>query len=373
MSVRLIGHLDQTFDNFLTLRGSARMGDLEKISKADSGYQRNLYIEHGKAMEEFLKGGEYTFYPELILSAILDRDNTLAEKVNIFYESIGKNKTIRKNKFTNFSLRALLKEWPSPQDIRGTERFFTGVLEIEDNEGKIFDRIDGNHRLSATQRAGKENEIVPFCVIFFRNKEEAKKTTRILFTNINYKHLPLTTEENYRLILDPYDEDQYLYTDEELKNPIWFGEHFVLARKFLKELSLNNLPNIQSILQEDDGTDLYTRTVLVEFFEILLKHNKPIDNKKLKRAFREIERCYETYSRDVYKNYQLLIVHLYFYYEGSLGIFSNWVLKNRIYELKSVDTNSLISVYESILESQKRTIFLAMDFRDFCNAELGMR
>ena len=136
MSIRLIGHLDRTFDNFLTLRGSARMGDLEKISKADSGYQRDLYPVHGKAMVEFLKGGKYTFYPELILSAILDRDSTLEEKVDVFYESIGKNETIRKKKFANFSLRALLKKWPSQQDIRGTERFFTGVLEIGDDEEK---------------------------------------------------------------------------------------------------------------------------------------------------------------------------------------------------------------------------------------------
>ena len=149
-----------------------------------------------------------------------------------------------------------------------------------------------------------------------------------------------------------------------MKNPIWFGEHFALAREFLKELSLDNLPNIQNIL-EKDGTYLYTRTVLVEFFEILPKHNKPIDKNKLKRAFRAVEKCYEAYSQSgVCENYQLLIVHLYFYYEGYLSIFSNWVSKNRIYELKSVDTNSLIDVYKSILKSQKRTIFLAMDFGD---------
>ena len=43
MSIRLTGHLERTFGNFLTLRGSAKMGDLEKLSQADPGYQRDLY------------------------------------------------------------------------------------------------------------------------------------------------------------------------------------------------------------------------------------------------------------------------------------------------------------------------------------------
>ena len=146
----------------------------------------------------------------------------------------------------------------------------------------------------------------------------------------------------------------------ELKDPVWFGSHFVSARNALNKLSFNNLPNIQSILQKDDK-HLYTRTVLVDFFKLLPK--RTISKKRLEIAFREIEQCYKTYPQEkISRNYQLLVVHLYFWHNNKLGLFSNWVLENHLYELESVDIDGLIKIFKKVLVSKNRTIFLAMDF-----------
>lgn len=359
--MRLIGELNRSFGNFLTLRGIAEMGDLEKLSKADEAYQRDLYSQHGDEMKAFLKAGQYTFFPELILSMILDETGNRQEAVNKVYESVPHESF--NQQFHGFKLRGKTQKISTPGDIRAPSSFNRGILEIDApiSERKLLTRIDGNHRLSATDEAEKENELVPFCIIFLRNEEEAAKTNRILFSNINYKHLPLTREENYRLILDKYDGDQYLYTYEELKNPVWFGIHFVSARKALSELSLNNLPNIQRILQED-GKHLYTRTMLVDLYD--LSPTLTTNKKKLAAAFQEIEQCYETYPQEnISRNYQLLVVHLYFWHNKKLNLFSNWVLENHLYELETIDINGLIKIYEKVLASKNRTIFLAMDFR----------
>ena len=336
------------------------MGDLEKISKADNAYQRDLYSSHRETMKAFLQAGQYTFSPELILSMALDKTGDKQEEVNKVYESVP-HKNFNQ-KFDDFKLHGKTQKIHHSGDIRTPLYFSRGVLEIDDpaNGNTRLTRIDGNHRLSATQIANQENQLVPFCIILLRNEEEAEKTNRVLFTNINYKHLPLTHEENYRLILDKYNGDRYLYTDEELENPIWFGKHFVLARKALYELSLNNLPNIQRILQ-DGQKDIYIRTVLVDLFALFSVKN--IDLKTLQKAFQELETCYKRYPQEkISRNYQLLVVHLYFWYANKLSFFSNWVFENHIYELQSVDIDGLIKIFENVLASMKRTIFLAMDF-----------
>ena len=360
--MKLVGALNRSFDNFLTLRGTAKMGDLEKISRADAAYQRDLYSEHASAMVKFLKAGAYTYYPELILSVTLDETGDNQEAVNEVYESVPQRSF--REKFKGFTLRGNSMLVSSGEESRSYVYFSRGILEIHGpiKEKKLFCRIDGNHRLSATKEAQTENELVPFCIIFLRNEEEANKTNRILFTNINYKHLPLTHEENYRLIFDRYNNDNYLYSDAELEDPVWFGSHFVSARNSFNKLDLNNLPNIQRILLKDEK-HLFTRTVLVALFQRLSVET--IDNDALIDAFIELESCYGKYpSERISANYQLFVVHLYFWCKKKLDFFSNWVLKNHIYELNSVDIEGLITIFEKILSSKKRTIFLARDFSD---------
>ena len=369
--MKLIGELNRSFDNFVTLRGIAKMGDIEKISKPDLAYQRDLYKTHGQKMVAFLKGGEYTFYPELILSTTLNSKVNAQSKVDNLYKSIPQQ-TFSKISFDDFKIKGRTQTIKSEGDLRSKEYHCWGILETLDDSKKILNRIDGNHRLSATEESNKEATRVPFCIIFFRNDEEARRFNRILFTNINYKHLPLTSEENLRIILDKQKNGEYIYSDDDLKNEaVWFGKHFYLARKILEKLSLANLVKIKGILCTK-GVHKYTRTLLVELFELLIDEEKitkiDTDNThftKIQNAFREIENYYRTYNYKLdtsIQNYQLLLVHFYFYYCNKLPVFSNWVRKNHIYELTESKPKGLIALFNKILESKKRTIFLAMDF-----------
>ena len=354
--MKLEGQLGRSFGNFLTLRGLARMGDLEKISKADDGFdgfQRNLHKNHKSKMVAFLKDGQYTFYPELILMATMYEQDDDLENADEVYNTF-LTKTYSK-KFKSFQLTG--------RKHKSSNDFYRGILDIG-SKSKKLSRIDGNHRLSATKAAGKQDEIVPFCIIFTRSQEEFEKTSRILFTNINYKQLPLTSEENYKIIFGKQKNGSDLYSDKELANPVFFGKHFLKAKKFLEKMSLDNLPRIKNILW-GKGKSIYTRTAIVDFFNISPKEKGSPDDILFK-----VEEIYKKYpERYISKNYQLLVAHIYFFTKGEdyFKAFYNWVLENRIYELESVDIDGIIKLYERILDARERTIFLAMDFSTSTN------
>lgn len=375
--MRFIGQLGRSFGNFLTLRGIAKMGNLDGISKPDPAYQRALNTDHRRAMINFLKKGEYTFYPELILSLTLDRrggpqenSGSIQEKINQIYEnSSQKTQTISIDRVKLQSRTYAVK---SQSDTRMPELFTRGILEIDQGLGKILNRIDGNHRLSVTEEANKKEEPVPFCIIFLRNHEEAEKFNRVLFNNINYKSLPLTPEENLRLIFEKKENGKYIFPDHELEDPVWFGKEYIRARNWYSNLNLSNLDTIVSILKEGKK-DIWTRTMLFKFSETL--NNKVPDtgpkkalqatDSDLRKALQATEECYRRYpplKPDKKPSYHLIIVHLHYYFEEKLPIFFKWVKDNHIYELKKVDAEGLINLFDKVVEAKRRTIFLAMPF-----------
>ncbi|MEI9909981.1 MAG: hypothetical protein WDO71_10085 [Bacteroidota bacterium] len=62
-----------------------------------------------------------------------------------------------------------------------------------------------------------------------------------------------------------------------------------------------------------------------------------------------------------------MVAFLYFTFKGNkfnLDWFTDWVLENHIYELKHVSAYDLIAIFEKILLSKHRTIFISMQFND---------
>jgi len=86
--MRLKGIIDFSMDNFLCVRGFAKMIDLANISEADDKIQRDLIEEHSGEMQEFLTKGQFTFFPEVILCTSMSPDNSENEKVSDFYSAI---------------------------------------------------------------------------------------------------------------------------------------------------------------------------------------------------------------------------------------------------------------------------------------------
>src|SRR5262249_36127056 len=102
--MKLKGVLDFSLGNFLCLRGYARMGDLYDISEPDPSFQRDLLKDHEQEMVSFLSDGEFLFFPEVILSAVLSPNADNPEAVATLFESVQQGQRFRNLKFTDYKL-----------------------------------------------------------------------------------------------------------------------------------------------------------------------------------------------------------------------------------------------------------------------------
>jgi hypothetical protein len=109
MSTKIIfrGILDTSFDNFLCLRGFARIGDLADASESDESYQRPLIAQNKDDLKTYLEKGESKFFPEVILSTYFDAEGS-SEKVHEFLQRQATKpqalKSIQRNSNSNYLL-----------------------------------------------------------------------------------------------------------------------------------------------------------------------------------------------------------------------------------------------------------------------------
>ena len=239
--MKLRGVLDKSFGNFITLRGYARMGDLERISVPGDSFQRNLIDEHKDEMVSFLSNAEFLFFPEVILGAVLESDEGDMAKVARLNEAFVKEGSFKAD-FEQFKIQYSATKSKSEVSDFVYDYFRRATLEVLEKElnkkeFRKFKRIDGNHRLTATTENPKFADYnIPYCLILFRNESEANKFGRALFHNINYKHIPLTLEENLKLILD----DKHLFPDDKLKESPSFGWQYYFARVFCGDINYDS-------------------------------------------------------------------------------------------------------------------------------------
>lgn len=379
--MKLRGILDLALGNFLCLRGYARMGDLYRISEADKSYQRDLISKHRDEMVAFLNGGDFMFFPELTLGTFLEPDDGALDKVHNLFESLIKDTSYKEN-FSNLKLQYSVTTAKGRLESRGIEHFRRTTIDITDDDikkggFKKFARIDGNHRLSATLENTKfENINIPFCLIIFRSESEFNRLGRALFHNINYKQIPLTMEQNLKLIL----EDESLFDDDTLKNEPSFGWPYYLSRKVLISWDLSMLPAIKNIIEpetgnaEKDKTLVCKRTFLLNTFKILLKDNLLKENKAAGNTFKgklsRINTIYEQHNI-LNENRNIGLISAFVYYalksDRALKTFTNWVIENHIYAIEKSEASELIKIFDSVLESRHRTIFVSMQFSEKTN------
>lgn len=371
--MKLKGVIDKAFNNFISLRGYASMGDLNKISVADDSYQRDLISEHKQEMVDFLNIGEYLFFPEVILGAILEPDGVNLDSVMMLDESLGYYTSFNHN-FDQFKLQFSTTGTKKPGQH---EIFRKATLSISDKEMdketfRKFNRIDGNHRLTATVEDSKFKDYnIPFCLVLFRNKTESDRFSRALFHNINYKHMPLTMEQSLKLILDNAE----FFPDDKLKEDASFGWSYYLARKLnedIKDLSL--LPHIKPTFEKS------TRTFSLNLFDYLLKNEVIEKDEKsmalVKKSLVDVNSIYGTDSNlKISTNSRILEAFIFYRMkdENLPILFKNWIVENHIYAIEEpeillkYDTNELVAVFDKIMESRKRTIFISMQFSDETN------
>lgn len=255
----LRGILDRSLSSQLCIRGFAPIKELARISKADYKYQRNPIYLQEKEISTFLDEEEYLFFPEVILSYQIKYDTTLkgADKSLTPIQKIEtEHKFVSNVDKTQFKVK--IQKYRDQPDIRNNSelKFVDFILDDEfltiqiENNKQPLHRVDGNHRLKAAESATSEkvnNMVVPFCIILSNciireqinpdgsitkiEVSDSEKFEKAVFHNINTKTIPLTSEENLRVILD----DDKNFSDDELKNR--FGWEYFATRKIF-----NNIP-----------------------------------------------------------------------------------------------------------------------------------
>lgn len=364
--MKLKGILDFSLGNFLCLRGFARLGDLYNLSEPDPSFQRDLLKLHERDMVAFLREGEFLFFPEVILSTTLSPDADNTEEVSRLFENVRQGQHFNNLKFPDYRLSCSVSKTKSEADTRAFDFFQTATLQFNTKITRKFSRIDGNHRLSATPKDKKfESHNTPFCLLFFRNTIEAARFSRALFHNINYRSVPLTMEQNLKLILD---DPTNLFPDDKLKSTESFGWPYYHARKLRTGLDFDVFNNLRPFIEKK------TRTFLVDQFSFLIARDVLGDNEnavpRFKAALVKVNALFDAHPalKDS-KNRGLLAALVYYELKrnGPIAAFVRWVLSNHLHLIEHSSSTDLIQIFDKVLESRKRTIFVSMEFGDKTN------
>ena len=360
--MRLKGVLDNALGNFLCLRGYAPMGILEECSAPDSSYQRDLLTEQREKMVAFLSQAEFLFFPEVILCTTLsESDETEMAMTDLFLKVRG-GESFQNLKFDNYSLSCAVTKTRGKGDDRAVELFRSATLQTPQNLKQKFWRIDGNHRLSAaTGDARFQDYNVPFCLIFFRNLDETQRFSPVLFHNINYKQVPLTMEQNLRLILD----EPEMFSDEDLKTTSSFGWAYYLARRIRhnNNLDFELLPNLKPFLGEEPRTFLVEQLTFLLDMKVLSENEESI--KRLKSSLVRVNALLEAHPILMKSTNRGLLAALVYYEltpSSPVASFVRWVSDNHLHLIPKSNASDLIQIFDQVLASRKRTIFVSMAF-----------
>lgn len=359
----LRGLLERSLGGFTCIRGFAKLSDLAKISKSNVQYQRDLAPKHKKDLEEYFEARQNVFFPEIILSYTIDRsqDNIhMSGTAEILEIGDKKNKLL---KFQQYN-----KNYASTKDSRQSELIRIVTLDVDDSKCiGLFNRIDGNHRLSAAEKVAAERENAhkvdiqaPFCLILLNDNDTDAKQQSVIFHNINSKGLALTSEENLKSILD----DNKFSDDELTQN---FGWTYLKAKKLLPEIDKDYLSALNHVF----GSRL--RTVLLQGLEFLAAQKQATETTSIKTFKTRLQIVNEIFKHEVRlqacQEMGLLVAFLYYAAKSSsedlalITAFKNWVLKNHIDEIKHIDAASIVDVFDRVHASEIK-IFMAMPYYD---------
>lgn len=349
--MKLNGVLSKVMDNYLCLRGIAGIKALAQISEVNPDIQRNLLEEHKEEMKDFLERGEYTFFPEVVLSMnvglsgddesfhmLIDAADSADSGFNAKVGRVRVNFRADENKFID-------------------ERRQLKVAQFEFAESDItLSRIDGNHRLSAAEYLTNDI-LIPFCLIVFPDEEEAKNHSRAIFHNINSKQIPLKLEQNIKIIIESED----VFPDSILEKPQPFGLHYKCTRELLcgtSKLDFSCFPRINELVFETKYSffvDLFSRLL----GEKLISPASAVND--LKGELIKIESALS--EANIIASSNSALVGALAYYKltapDKYNRFIRWVANNHIADAKNVRVDDIISIYNNVYDSIPQRVFLA--------------
>lgn len=357
----LTGILERSLGNFTCLRGYASLKELAEISQANDTYQRALNEQHIKEIQNYYDFGEYLFFPEVIIGYTLKNDDGISLAMNAPFLEIDKHK----NKSSVLKISQRNPTQKAFKDLNLT------LIEINGSQ-KVFFRIDGNHRLNAIENLGEKDYKAPFCLIFFSGEDTEyiiseyqpamrklpanAKQQRVLFHYINSRGLPLTSEENLIAI---FSKNQF--TDDEIEKA--FGKEFLFAKNLYESIDKDSISEIEQFCRTSNCYASFLKKLCKLLIALFNENNVMVKN--VKRGLSRVS-TYLIENEDIKNNLsENLLIAISFLGIKEDGIvlqqFIRWIKNKKLYEVKDIDTQSLIDVFEKAYKTELK-IFVAMPY-----------
>ena len=371
------GVIETAFENFVCLRGFATLGDLIDVSEPDKSYQRPLIDGRADELGDYLERGEYKFFPEVVLSANFNDAKDLDE-VRVFLQSMSTKPQAFKVETPSLGIK-LSSRYYAPDskaksDARVRERLNDGSLTVKDGAPRL-QRIDGNHRLSATMSDTVRRYRVPFCIVLFGDVDQAKGFSRAVFHTINFKQRPMDMEHNLKLILDSTTENLALFPSDKLEVEPSFGKPYVRARMLLPKINLQFLDALGNVLSSQDaGMTIELHRTFALGIAQLFDDEKLKDERWVAKVFDALKHVNAIYleqaSLTASTNRGLLAAFVYLALDSTpaarakLMRFTDWIVRGHLAGLSEIAPVALLNIFEKLQTAKSRQVFVAMAFRD---------
>lgn len=356
------GILAKSFGTFLCLRGFASLGDLANCSTPDKNYQRPKVDEHVDEIVNFLNDKSNLFFPEIILGLSLDEWGVTEDEYNWLYNEAIKQGVSQK-KLGKLIISTFTKKFSiaSGGGIYNTMSLYG----VDPSKKDTLYRIDGNHRLEAAAAPGVTpdvlNRIIPYCLIFFRDRIKYNENASTIFRNINFKIRPILEEYNLKNIL----EDESVFPPSILHNNPAYGKHFVWARILYRYLNAHK-SNLLAAAYTDSPCTFLVRIleiVALQNIETALSKSHPSDDEILSFV-KLMESALHKQSIVPFITTPPIAEALVYYRIKSNSSseyekFCVWLQRNNFSAIKGIKAIEIVNIFDEVYKNIPKQLFLA--------------
>lgn len=364
--MKLTGIIEQTFRGQILFRGFATLNNLARISKGTE-YQRDVEDNRLNEISEYYNSSQYMFFPELIFGWYIDDKRII---INFNDLSIGTFQTEEGIKFKK--AKYTLPENNYTIGDNPTTKTFTIEIPEEIVAQKLFNRIDGNHRLSAIDQIISNNTndeigniIVPYSILLQfatdapLSENTAKQYETAYFYLINSKAKPLSTNENLKALLEGE-----LFTDNEKMNLLSISQKQI---QYIKDIVDFLKLSTTEFISEVFNSEVYAFGY--QFATIGLSNDIEYTKEKSERIIKSIKLVNCSYQKNEikYSNKEILLANIIIGYQQPRKSkkFIDWINENEVGTITELSCENIIRLFDNIHKQRSYKVFVAMPYISF--------
>lgn len=357
----IYGNFQYCYNSVPVIRGYCSYRILINHSRPHIAYQRESDKQHVNEIRQFLDGGGYRFMPEIVLSYdysgmfIQGQEWGQGVYTTPFEYLLDPNQPGTLKVYDHRT--AVEFRRVKSDSINNTFRLDFHEENPLLRQQKVFNRIDGNHRLEALEGYPEDFQ-VPYCIILLADRSTPELLVRVkdemeIFHNINSKVKPLTPLEQYRGLFR-------LFSVSELEK---YGAAFSITKAYIEKYRYVSYDNLKSFLSDKEDIILFC-------IQFLHDRGTEVTEDDIHKVLSELNHTYfaEHQVIQTCKNRFALIPYVFYCCMGDkkrnakLTAYNSWFIKNRLYNMANLDPASIISVFDSIYEIRQKQVFVAMPF-----------